>query len=95
MCHIPMAIDQKITPLKINGWNLKMMVWKMIFLSKWVICGFHVNLSGCTVVRYFVTLSVFISKSSDEPSLGDGVKDGFVYIVNFDQSLDIQQSPLK
>ena len=28
-------------------WNLKMMVWKMIFLSKWVIFRFHVNLPGC------------------------------------------------
>ena len=28
-------------------WNLKMMVWKIIFLSKWVICRFHVNLPGC------------------------------------------------
>jgi len=28
-------------------WNLKMMVWKMIFLSKWVIWRFHVNLPGC------------------------------------------------
>ena len=24
-----------------------MEVWKIIFLSKWVICRFHVNLSGC------------------------------------------------
>ncbi len=34
------------TPWKINGWNLKMEVWKIIFLSKWVICRFHVNLPG-------------------------------------------------
>ena len=26
-----------------------MEVWKIIFLSKWVICRFHVNLPGCTV----------------------------------------------
>ena len=25
-----------------------MEVWKIIFLSKWVICMFHVNLPGCT-----------------------------------------------
>ena len=25
-----------------------MEVWKIIFLSKWVICRFHVNLPGCT-----------------------------------------------
>ena len=26
-----------------------MEVWKIIFLSKWVICMFHVNLPGCTL----------------------------------------------
>ena len=25
-----------------------MEVWKIIFLSKWVICRFHVNLPGCS-----------------------------------------------
>ena len=30
-------------------WNIVMEVWKIIFLSKWVICRFHVNLPGCTV----------------------------------------------
>ena len=28
-------------------WNIIMEVWKIIFLSKWVICRFHVNLPGC------------------------------------------------
>ena len=28
-------------------WNLKMMVWKMIFLFNWVVFRFHVNLPGC------------------------------------------------
>ncbi len=27
-----------------------MEVWKIIFLSKWVICMFHVNLPGCNVI---------------------------------------------
>ena len=27
-----------------------MEVWKIIFLSKWVICRFHVNLPGCSRV---------------------------------------------
>ena len=31
-------------------------VWKIIFLSKWVICRFHVNLPGC--VRYVFTIYV-------------------------------------
>ncbi len=29
-----------------------MEVWKIIFLSKWVICRFHVNLPGCTYYIY-------------------------------------------
>ena len=28
-------------------WNIIMEVWKINFLSKWVICRFHVNLPGC------------------------------------------------
>ena len=28
-------------------WTIMMEVWKIIFLSKWVICRFHVNLPGC------------------------------------------------
>ena len=28
-------------------WNIIMEVWKIVFLSKWVICRFHVNLPGC------------------------------------------------
>ena len=31
-------------------WNIIMEVWKISFLSKWVICRFHVNLPGCTFV---------------------------------------------
>ena len=35
-------------PRKINmEHNIIMEVWKIIFLSKWVICRFHVNLPGC------------------------------------------------
>ena len=29
-------------------WNIIIGVWKIIFLSKWVICMFHVNLPGCS-----------------------------------------------
>ena len=28
-------------------WTIIMEVWKIMFLSKWVICRFHVNLPGC------------------------------------------------
>ena len=33
-------------------WNIVMEVWKIIFLHKWVICRFHVNLPGCRFVKY-------------------------------------------
>ena len=33
-------------------WNIIMEVWKIIFLSKWVICRFHVNLPGCTCLGF-------------------------------------------
>ena len=42
-----------------------MKVWKIIFLSEWVICRFHVNLPGCTfslpclfmITRYDLSVS--------------------------------------
>ena len=36
------------TPRKIKESNVKMMVWKMIFLFQGCILRFHVNLPGCT-----------------------------------------------
>ena len=36
----------KIHPGRLT-WNTIMEVWKIIFLSKWVICRFHVSLPGC------------------------------------------------
>ena len=40
-----------------------MEVWKIIFLSKWVICRFHVNLSGCCLfVCLFVCLALATCK---------------------------------
>ena len=33
-------------------WNIIMEVWKIIFLSKWVLCRFHVNLPGCIYILY-------------------------------------------
>ena len=34
-------------------WNIVIEVWKIIFLSKWVICRFHVNLPGCMRLLIF------------------------------------------
>ena len=36
-------------------WNIIMEVWKIIFLSKWVICRFHVNLPGCNMFHLWFT----------------------------------------
>ena len=36
----------KLHPWRLT-WNIIIEVWKIIFLSKWVICRFHVNLPGC------------------------------------------------
>ena len=34
-------------------WNIIMEVWKIIFLSKWLITRFHVNLPGCREKKTF------------------------------------------
>ena len=40
------AVYKRLHPGRLT-WNIIMEVWKMIFLSKWVIFRFHVNLPGC------------------------------------------------
>ena len=62
-------------------WNIIMEVWKIIFLSKWVICRFHVNLPGCTFLgkRSAVTtpacsyLKFPFPKYPDRPNSRSGV----------------------
>ena len=39
------------TPQKTNMEHNSMEVWKIMFLSKWVICMFHVNLPRCMTRR--------------------------------------------
>ena len=46
MPAIQNCLVQTLHPGRLT-WNIIMEVWKMIFLSKWVICRFHVNLPGC------------------------------------------------
>ena len=53
--HLVNPKDLKISQLAIYKlhpgrltWTIIMEVWKIIFLFKWVICRFHVNLPGCT-----------------------------------------------
>ena len=41
------------------AWNIIIGVWKSIFLSKWVICMFHLNLPGCTRKKSFQVVVVF------------------------------------
>ena len=40
------SVPKTIHPWRLT-WNIIMEVWKIMFLSKWVICRFHVNLPGC------------------------------------------------
>ena len=47
ICVLINSQIQIFTPRKINSLNLKMMVWKMIFLFQRRILRFHVNLPGC------------------------------------------------
>ena len=42
------VISWEVHPRRLT-WNIIMEAWKIIFLSKWVICRFHVNLPGCNV----------------------------------------------
>ena len=48
----PYADDylQGIHPGRLT-WNITMEVWKIIFLSKWLISRFHVNLPGYTLQK--------------------------------------------
>ena len=39
-------LTNKVHPWRLT-WNIIMDVWKIIFLSKLVICRLHVNLAGC------------------------------------------------
>ena len=51
-CDVVMCFDENaffsksLHPGRLT-WTINMEVWKIIFLSKWVICRFHVNLPGC------------------------------------------------
>ena len=64
------------TPRKINGWNIIMKVWKIIFLSKWMICRFHVNLPGCRLQtpifwlerKGLTNLNLYLQKKTDVAS---------------------------
>ncbi len=44
--NLPRSEKFKLRPGRLT-WNIIMEVWKIIFLSKWVICRFHVNLPEC------------------------------------------------
>ena len=44
-CSGPCRAVGQLHPGRLT-WNLKMMVWKMIFLFNWVVFRFHVNLPG-------------------------------------------------
>ena len=41
-------------------WNIIMEVWKIIFLSKWVICMFHVNIPGCIKEKKMLSIPLWV-----------------------------------
>ena len=47
-------------------WNIIIGVWKIIFLSKWLICRFHVNLPGCKLPTNWRRIC---GKSTEKPHL--------------------------
>ena len=47
----PHYFQNLATPRRLT-WNIIMEVWKIMFLSKWVICRFHVNLPGCSCKQF-------------------------------------------
>ena len=51
----PKLTSKRIHPGRLT-WTTIMEVWKIIFLSKWVICRFHVNLPGC--IKNYLGLQV-------------------------------------
>ena len=61
-------------------WNIIMEVWKIIFLYKWVICRFHVNLPGCRF-PWNSRGPIFLPKSY----LLGGPKHVFSVAISFDQ----------
>ena len=50
---VPWRVNQHLSPWRLT-WNIIMEVWKIIFLSNWVICRFHVNLPGCMMSSWSV-----------------------------------------
>jgi len=47
-------------------WTIMMEVWKIIFLSKWVVYMFHVNLPGCTGTWFWARIR-FSGKKQKSP----------------------------
>ena len=67
-----------------------MEVWKIIFLSKWVICRFHVNLPGCSRSN---NLSIPPGKGSMAFQLPCGRC--AIYFHDYRCSCEIQHNPRK
>jgi len=65
------GIAMRTTPLKINMEHNSLQVWKIIFLSKWVICRFHVNLPKCT------SSNLEVKENSNRPLVN--ITPGFKY----------------
>ena len=60
--------EKHIRPGRLT-WNIIMEVWKIIFLSKWVICRFHVNLPECTVYPHAHTMFASFPTATTSPRI--------------------------
>ena len=58
LSHVSAFFLAQLHPGRLT-WTIIMEVWKIIFLSKWVICRFHVNLPRCTNTQYGLYLPTF------------------------------------
>ena len=52
------------TPWKINMEHNSLEAWKIIFLSKWLISRFHVNLPGCTYTNIVHISTICLEEES-------------------------------
>ena len=67
-------------------WNIIIEVWKIIFLSKWVVCMFHVNLPGCKGPRCKlrgVFVACFFLRGEDKKKITTSTLPTCSNLINF------------
>ena len=67
--NCPQQTSLNVHPRRLT-WNIIIEVWKIIFLSKWVICRFHVNPPGCRIFCGFYNCFLLKPKGREFFSFG-------------------------